>query len=87
MEEGLIQVNRVHRIDGESKLKAFVDISFGGWTIKGWRIVEGKNGLFLGLPQELGKDGRWYSTVRPDSKEIHQELAEKVLKFYQEETE
>ncbi len=83
MEENLIQVSRIYRFEGDSKLKAFADISLAGVVIKGLRIVEGKNGLFLSMPSHQGKDGRWYNTVQT-TKEIHQELTELVLAAYKE---
>lgn len=77
-----VQVNRIHRLDGDSSLKAFVDISVGNFTIKGLRIIEGKNGLFLGMPRTQGKDGKWYNTIMLDSRESHQELTDLVLEAY-----
>jgi DNA-binding cell septation regulator SpoVG len=85
MEDKLVQVSRIYKVDGDSKLKAFVDISLAGIVIKGLRIVSGKNGLFLGMPTHQGKDGKWYSTVYPTTKEIQQDLSELVLAAYQEE--
>lgn len=84
MDENLIQINRIHRFDGESKLKAFVDVTLAGFLIKGLRIVEGKNGLFLGMPRQQGKDGKWYDSVSTVNKEIHQELTDFVLAAYKE---
>jgi stage V sporulation protein G len=84
MEEHLFQVSRIYKIDGETKLKAFVDVSLAGFVIKGLRIVEGKNGLFLGMPRHQGKDGLWYNTVYPTTKEIHRQLTDLVLAAYQE---
>jgi len=84
MEESGIKVSRIHKFDGDSTLKAFVDISLGGVIIKGLRVVNGKNGLFLGMPKHQGKDGKWYPTVYPETKELQQELEELVLGAYQE---
>ncbi|MFH0935518.1 MAG: septation protein SpoVG family protein [Candidatus Omnitrophota bacterium] len=77
-----LEVSRIYKVDGESKLKAFVDIALGDWVIKGLRIVEGKDGLFLGMPRHQGKDGRWYNTVTLNSKEVLQELTDLVLNAY-----
>jgi len=79
-----LKVIRMHRFSGDSKLKAFADIAIGDFIIKGFRVCEGKNGLFLGLPQEKGKDGKWYNTVQPASDEVQQSLSEVVLAAYQE---
>ncbi len=84
MESNAIQVSRIYKVEGDSNLKAFVDISLAGIMIKGLRIVNGKNGLFLGMPRHQGKDGKWYPTVYPATKEIQQELTDLVLQAYQE---
>jgi len=85
MEENTIQVNRIHRMDGDSKLKAFVDISLSGVIVKGLRVVDGVNGLFVGMPRHQGKDGKWYDTVYPQTQEAKKELNELVLSAYSQE--
>lgn len=84
MESNAIQVSRIYKVEGDSTLKAFVDISLAGIVIKGLRIVNGKKGLFLGMPRHQGKDGKWYPTVYPATKEIQQELTDLVMQAYQE---
>jgi stage V sporulation protein G len=84
MEDNAIQVSRIYKVDGDSKLKAFVDIALGGIVVKGLKIVNGSNGLFLSMPRHQGKDGKWYSTVYPLTKEIQQKLSDIVLGAYQE---
>ena len=84
MSDTTIQVDRIHKIEGDSKLKAFVDISFDGVVIKGLRVVLGVKGLFVGMPCHQGKDGKWYDTVYPVTREKRQELSELVLQAYQE---
>ncbi len=83
MEGNSIQVSRIYRIDGDTKLKAFVDIAIGDFIIKGLRIVNGQKGLFLAMPQEKAKDGKWYSVFYPATKEARQNLSEVVLTAYQ----
>jgi stage V sporulation protein G len=78
------EINRIHKLDGDSKLKAFVDISLGGLVITGLRIVEGQKGLFLGMPRHQGKDGKWYDVVHPVDQEAHQQLQEFILSAYNE---
>jgi stage V sporulation protein G len=86
MVEGLeVKVVRLHRFDGDSKIKAFVDISIGDFIIKGLRVLQGKNGLFLGMPQEKSaKDGKWYNSFYPSTEEARASLSETVLAAYQE---
>jgi DNA-binding cell septation regulator SpoVG len=53
-----VTVERIYRLDSDSALKGFADISLcDSVVLKGLRIVEGKKGLFVGMPQQLGKDG------------------------------
>jgi stage V sporulation protein G len=79
-----IQVVRLHRFDGDSKTKAFADISIGHFVVKGLRVVEGKKGLFLAMPQEKSKDGKWYDTFFPATKEAREVLNDLVLNAYQQ---
>jgi stage V sporulation protein G len=84
MGEDSIQVSRIYRLEGDSKTKAFVDVAFDGIVVKGLRIVEGKNGLFLSMPRHQGKDGKWYETVFPVTKEARQNLSDTVLAAYRQ---
>ena len=84
METSEIQVSRVYRLDGESKLKAFADVSFAGILIKGFSVVDGSKGLFVSMPRHQGKDGKWYNTVYPSTKELKAQLCEAVLTAYKE---
>ncbi len=78
-----LEVVRMYRLEGDSKVKAFVDIAVGGFIVKGFRILEGKNGLFLGMPQQKSKDGRWFNIFFPATKEYGQVLSDLILEVYQ----
>jgi len=83
MENLKLEVARMHKLEGDGALKAFVDILIGdSFLIKGMRIIEGKNGLFVGMPREQGKDGKWYSNVLPITKEAKEVLVEALLEAY-----
>ena len=46
------------------KTSAFFDIQTrDGIIIKGFRIVNGANGLFISSPDQKGKDEKYYETV------------------------
>ncbi|MCM8795399.1 MAG: SpoVG family protein [Candidatus Omnitrophica bacterium] len=80
-----LEVVRLYRFGSDSKIKAFVDVAIGDFVVKGLRLIEGKNGLFLGLPQEKSpKDGKWYNSFYPRNKEARQQLMEVVLAAYEE---
>lgn len=77
------KVTRMHRLDGEGSLKAYVDIALNeSLLLKGLRIVEGRQGLFVSMPREKGKDNRWYETVHPMSKQVKELIANAILSVY-----
>jgi stage V sporulation protein G len=50
--------------DSGGKTAAFFDIETNdGIAIKGFRLVNGSNGLFMSSPDQKGKDGKYYETV------------------------
>jgi stage V sporulation protein G len=53
--------------------------------IKGVRVVDGRDGLFVSMPSELGKNERWYERVRCLNKEVQGLISRKVLDAYQTE--
>jgi len=83
MEDNAISVSRIFKLNTDSKLKAFADVSFSGMVIKGFSVVNGEKGLFVSMPRHQGKDGKWYDTVTPATKELKQQLTEVVLEAYQ----
>jgi stage V sporulation protein G len=82
--ESHLEVVRLYRFDGDSKTKAFVDIAIGDFVVKGLRILRGEKGLFIAMPQEKGKDGKWYNAFYAKTKEARQNLNDIVLAAYEE---
>ena len=41
------------------KVKAFFDVEVESFTIKGFKLVDGANGLFVGNPSTKNKDGEY----------------------------
>ncbi len=61
-----MKIVRMNKLDNSSggKLAAFFDVQTSdGITIKGFKLVNGSNGLFISSPDEKGKDGKYYETV------------------------
>lgn len=78
-----LEVKRLHKLDGSGSTKAFCDLSlFNSIVIKGLRVVEGDKGLFVSMPREEGKDGKWYNTVIPLNHEVRDEIEKLVLEAY-----
>ena len=82
----IFKVSRLHKLEGDGALRAFVDLSISdSLMIKGLRVVEGKNGPFVAMPKQQGKDSRWYDTVSPLTKETKNEISSVVLDVYKQE--
>lgn len=76
-------VDKMYRLPDAGALKAFVDISIDDvLIIKGLRVVEGKRGLFVTLPQELGKNSKWYDVVVCKSAQVYEDIVSAVLEHY-----
>jgi DNA-binding cell septation regulator SpoVG len=82
----MFEVSRMHRIEGNDTLKAFVDIKVADSVlIKGLRVMAGKNDtLVVAMPSQKAEDGKYYPTVKPLTKEANQELQNAVLSAYNE---
>ena len=69
------------------KIKAFFDLQTeDGFTIKGFKLVEGTNGLFVGFPSQKGSDDEYHDTVWVD-KEVREQVIELAKKEYESSTE
>ena len=67
------------------KVRAFFDLSTKeGFTIKGFKLIEGINGLFVSVPSQKGKDEEWYETVWIESKELREKLNNTAINTYNE---
>ena len=80
----MIEVARLFRLENNgSSLKAFVDVIVAeGMVIKGLRIVQGKKGLFVAMPTQKSKDGKWHNIVDVFDPELREELQQAVLESY-----
>lgn len=65
------------------KIKAFFDLETEeGFTIKGFKIVEGIDGIFIGFPsQKNEKDGEYYDIIWSD-KELKQKVEQLAAKEF-----
>ena len=76
-------VEKMYRLADTGALKAFADISINDViVIKGLRVVDGKKGMFVSMPQEQGKDNRWYDQVVCKSASLYEEISDKVIEHY-----
>ena len=67
------------------KLRAFFDLETeDGFVIKGFKLVNGVNGLFVGFPSQKGNDDEWRDTVYA-AQEIKDELSKIAIDYYGQE--
>ena len=65
------------------KIKAFFDLQTeDGFTIKGFKLVEGINGLFVGFPSQKGSDEEYHDTVWAD-KDVKDQVTELAKREYE----
>ena len=67
-----------------SKIRAFFDIiTTEGFTLKGFKLVDGVNGLFVGFPSHKGSDQEYHDTIWAD-KELKAEVNKLAVAEYGE---
>lgn len=70
----------------DSKLKAYVDITFDEcFVVHGLKIIEGQNSLFLAMPSKKMVNGEFKDIVHPIKPEFREEITSYVLARYEEE--
>ena len=64
------------------KVRAFFDLKTeDGFTLKGFKLVEGSSGLFVGFPSKKNKDGEYKDTIYAD-KILKQKINKLALDYY-----
>jgi stage V sporulation protein G len=66
------------------KIVAIVDIQTSeGFIIKGFKVVQGDNGLFVGMPSEKTRSGKYIDTVNISDSSLKEMLESIILDEYQ----
>ena len=64
------------------KIRAFFDLrTEEGLVVKGFKIVEGSSGPFVGMPSQKGSDGQYYDTVVVEA-DLKEELTRLAMEAY-----
>lgn len=78
-----IQVLRIKKLTGDTKLKAFVDVCFNDVLIvNGCQVFSGPSGLFASTPSSKSKDGKYYPIVKINDDVVKNAFNEAVMKAY-----
>ena len=81
-----VEVADIRKVNGEGKCKAIADVRIGeGLLIKGFYVMKGVNGIFVGLPKKASKDGRWFDILELEDS-LKRVIENKVLESYERET-
>lgn len=65
-----------------SKIRAFFDLETeDGFVMKGFKIVEGNSGMFVGFPNQKNKDGEYNDTIFAD-KTLKQKVNQLAIEHY-----
>lgn len=64
-------------------IKAIASINFGDCiAVKGVKVMEGKNGLFVSMPSQKGKDGNYHDICFPITADFRNQLNNAVEQAY-----
>jgi DNA-binding cell septation regulator SpoVG len=76
-------VEKMYRLPDAGSLLAFADVSIDdAIVIRGVRLLRGKKGIFMSMPQEQGKDNKWYDQVVCKNASVYEGIACAVLRAY-----
>jgi len=83
-----VKISRMNR-GTWGKVRAFFDLDTSeGFTIKGFKIIEGINGLFVSMPSQKGSnaqgDDEWYDTIFAGA-DLRNELNDIAIDYYKNE--
>lgn len=72
-------------IRAEEKLKAFVTITFDDcFVVRGVKIIQGHQGLFIAMPSRRKKDGTFQDIAHPIHSSMRERLEESILGAYED---
>ena len=81
-----MKIERMNKGDW-GKIVAFFDLTTeDGFTIKGFKLVEGTNGKFVGFPSQKNSEGEYHDTVWAE-KEVKAMVNDIAIKEYESSTE
>ena len=74
-------ITEIHiNLRDEDKLKAFVNITFDDvFVVRGLKIIEGKEGLFVCMPSRKLEDGTYKDIAHPITNEFRREIETQIL--------
>ncbi|MCD6423663.1 MAG: SpoVG family protein [Elusimicrobia bacterium] len=75
---------KIRLSSGSSKIKAFAVVKFDDIIeIHSFKIVEGKDGLFVGMPSQQGTGGKFFNIVFITDESFKKHLCDRILEEYE----
>ena len=66
------------------KVRAFFDLKTEeGFTLKGFKLIDGISGLFVGFPSQKDQDGEYRDTIWAE-KELKDKVTEVAMRHYEQ---
>ena len=79
---------RVFPIEDGKGILANVSVTLGGvFVVTGLKVIDGKKGAFVSMPQYKSRDGEWKDSCFPITADFREELSDAVLEAYEDEVE
>lgn len=77
-------ITEIHvNLRDEEKLKAFVNITFDDvFVIRGLKIIEGKEGLFVCMPSRKLEDGTYKDIAHPITNDFRRLMENQILEEF-----
>ncbi|MCL4305994.1 septation protein SpoVG family protein [bacterium] len=77
-------ITEIHiNLRDEDKLKAFVNITFDDvFVVRGLKIIEGKEGLFVCMPSRKLEDGTYKDIAHPITNEFRRQIETQILEEF-----
>ena len=86
--KSIISDIRVFPVEDGNGILANVSVTFGGvFVVSGIKVIDGKKGAFVSMPQYKSRDGEWKDSCFPITADFREELCEAVLEAYEDEVE
>lgn len=74
---------RLHKVNGQDPVKAYGSIVLNGqFAVGKMRIIESPKGLFVAMPSEKGKDGKYHDIAFPITGALRANIQDAVLDYY-----
>ena len=79
---------RVFPIEDGKGILANASVTLGGvFVVTGLKVIDGKKGAFVSMPQYKSKDGERKDSSFPITADFREELSDAVLEAYEDEVE